>query len=72
MSDKLGPNTMVPLSILGVLTAGIFALSMMFGDISRANQEIGEIKKEMKLLYLIDRRLSKIEGKLDLLLRQGE
>jgi hypothetical protein len=80
MGQKLTTDTMIPISIFGVLAGGIFWLSVMYENTSHATSEIEVIKKQIadvnksRASYRsklwenqrqIDRRLSKIEGKID-------
>jgi hypothetical protein len=82
---KLGVDTMVPISIFGVLAGGIFWLSTMYTQVVNARHEIEGIKQHIseinesradyrsKLWHnqrSIDRRLSKIEGKIDFLVER--
>lgn len=64
----INSDTLIPLSALSVLVGGIFWLSVLYSDVHSVIQEIDEAKVfRMKLWdqqMLMDRRLSRIEGKL--------
>ena len=75
----------MPISLLGTVCGGVFYLSVMYADIEHNNQKIKFIQHEIekinsamekssKLIWenqmTIDRRLSRIEGKLDMLIKK--
>ena len=80
---KITSETMIPLSFIVVLAGAILWLGTMYSDISHANLEISNLRSDIvkinesraeyrKRLWesqrSIDRRLSQIEGKIDLLI----
>ena len=65
--NKLTAETMVPISIIAVLAGGIFWLSVMYADLSHATSQIDSLKTDMERINVIDTRLSRIEGKIDIL-----
>jgi len=80
----INATTMIPLSAFVAISAGIFWLSVMYENVQNMNEEIKQIKiqlvglnrerqadreKVWRIEKTIDSRLSKIEGKLDILIR---
>lgn len=79
----INATTMIPLSAFVAISAGIFWLSVMYENVQNMNEEIKQIKiqlvglnrerqadreKVWRIEKTIDSRLSKIEGKLDILI----
>ena len=82
-SKAITSSTMIPISFLAFLTAGILWLTTMHSNLSHASNELAEIKRELKEVVdsrqsyrvslwesqmTIDKRLSKSEGQLDVLI----
>ncbi len=67
-TSTINSQTLIPLSALSVLVGGIFWLSVLYSDVQTVIHEIDEAKVfRMKLWdqqMMMDRRLSRIEGKL--------
>ena len=63
---KITSDTMIPLSFILVLSGAMLWLSTMHAEISQATAEVSSLSLTQKN---IDRRLSNIEGKLDILLK---
>jgi hypothetical protein len=85
--SKITAETMLPISLLGVVAGGIFWLSVLYVNVEHATAEIAGIKEEIhnvnnsRASYRsklwanqrdIDRRLAKIEGKLDFLIERSQ
>lgn len=70
--SMITPDTLIPLSVLGVVCGGIAWLGAMHMDLSHANSEIktlsGELTGLMDNQRSIDRKLSKIEGQLEFII----
>ena len=77
---RITAETMIPISFIAVLCGGVLWLGTMYSDISHANLEITNIRgdiskiKDIESQYLrnIDRRLSNLEGKIDLLIERDK
>jgi hypothetical protein len=82
---KISLDTVVPLSLLGAISGGVFWFSAMYSDLTHATAEIAAIKINIKQINQsraeyrkrlwenqrsIDRRLSQIEGKIDFLIEK--
>ena len=63
---KITADTMIPLSFIIVLSGAMLWLSTMHAELSQATTEVKSLSETQKN---IDRRLSNIEGKLDMLLK---
>jgi hypothetical protein len=73
MTDKITSSTMIPISVIAVIGGAAFWFSTMFVNLQSAEADIITLKRhqeDFRDLILanqssIDRRLSKIEGKVN-------
>ena len=73
MADKITSSTMIPISVMAVIGGAAFWFSTIFVNLQSAEGDIISLKRrqeEFRNLILasqssIDRRLSKIEGKVN-------
>lgn len=65
---QISEDTLLPISLVIVLVGGVFWLSSAYSQISANAADIADIKQERETLTAvvsrIDRRLSRIEGRL--------
>lgn len=66
---KITENTLVPISLLTVIVGGVFWLSSMYSKVEAhaKSMEVVEAKqdKHIEVLQSIDKRLTRIEAKLE-------
>lgn len=85
MTEILGTETLVPVSILSFVVGGVFWLSMMYSDINHANAQIKALKEDLTAVQKdrqaqntliwenqisITQRLGIIEGKIDYIIKR--
>lgn len=86
-AEKITQDTMIPLYFLVVIVGGVFWLSNMYAGIESAKADIASMKKNMEkdedqkaevksMIWQnqtsIDRRLTKIEGQIEYIVKQIE
>ena len=62
----ISEKTAVSLGLVIVLAGGIVWLSTVFAQVRHNGEQISELKEHAKVVESIDRRLSRIEGKLNI------
>lgn len=80
MPDTITKNTLIPVgavvTFIGVLIGSLIWLTTVYAQVISNGKAIEEIKEDKKayesVVRSIDKRLSNIEGRLDIKLKKGE